>query len=188
MAWHEKFSTITTGPAAYLLQIPDLHQRHYCQKPETHIIQVSRNLKANDCSCKCNLTDDELLAYFILKYSLPISWKLFHLRPNINSALTLALLRRRSLPESYLPAIKSQKSLGTSGASFLNQLMKTHTFQLWQILSHYSSVIANQACLVEDAIWLFSQKFPSLGAQDPHLYNTGFQDFCLRQIYSAWKK
>ena len=136
MAWHGKFSTITTGPAAYLLQIPDLHQRHYCQKPETHIIQVSRNLKANDCSCKCNLTDDELLAYFILKYSLPISWKLFHLRPNINSALTLALLRRRSLPELYLPANEIQKGLRTYSVRFFNQLMQTQTLRRWPILSH----------------------------------------------------
>jgi hypothetical protein len=46
----------------------------------------------------------------------------------------------------------------------------------------------NRARSVEEAIRLVSQKFPSLGAKDPRLDETGHQDFRLRRMYSAWKK
>ena len=46
----------------------------------------------------------------------------------------------------------------------------------------------NRSRLVEDAIRLFCQKFPSLGSKDPRLDETGKQDFRLRRMFSAWKK
>ena len=125
MDWRGKVSTTTTGPATYLLQISALHQHQYSNKPETHFIPGSCNIMADDCSRKCNLTNDELLTYFNLKYTQPVSWKILHLRPEMNSVLTLALLRRRSPPYSYLPEIKRHKRLGTSGVYFANKLMQT---------------------------------------------------------------
>ena len=88
MTWHGKGSTTSTGPAAYMLQISALNQRHYCHKLETHFILGSRNRMANYCNRKWNLADNELLTYFNLKYTHPISWKMLHLRPEMNSALT----------------------------------------------------------------------------------------------------
>ena len=46
----------------------------------------------------------------------------------------------------------------------------------------------NRARSVEDAIRLVGQKFSLLGGKDPRLDSTGHQDFCLRPMYSAWKK
>ena len=43
----------------------------------------------------------------------------------------------------------------------------------------------NRARLVEDAIRLVCQKFPSLGSKDPRLDETGKQDFRLRRMFSA---
>ena len=128
MAWSGKCSTTTNEPAAYLLHISALNQRHYHHKSETHFIPGSHNIMADDCICKWNLTNDELLTYFNLKYTQPVSWKMIHLRPEMNSAMTLALLQIRSLPESYLPAIEIHKRLGTSGVRFDNQLIKNQTF------------------------------------------------------------
>ena len=50
------------------------------------------------------------------------------------------------------------------------------------------SKLENKARSVEDVVCLISQKFPSMGAKDPRLNASGKQDFCLMQIYAAWKK
>ena len=63
------------------------------------------------------------------------------------------------------------------------------TFGLrWRDRQISPSGLSNRACLVEDAIRLISQRFPSLGAKDPRLDSTGKQDFWLIRIYAAWKK
>ena len=46
----------------------------------------------------------------------------------------------------------------------------------------------NRARSVENAIRLVGQKFSLLGSSDPRLDDSGAQDFCLRRMYSAWKK
>ena len=66
--WHGKGSNTTAGPDAYLLQVSALHQSHYCHKSDTHFIPGSRNLMDDDFSRKWNITDDELLTYFSIKY------------------------------------------------------------------------------------------------------------------------
>ena len=104
---------------------------------------------ANDCSRKCNLTNDELLTYFNLKYPKQVLWQTIHLRPEINSVLNLDLLQRRYPPESYLPTIKRQERLGTSGVKFSNKLMQTQNFWRWPILSHYPKPLASVSAMDE---------------------------------------
>jgi len=50
IAWRSKGSTTTTGPAAYLLQLAALHQRHYKYKPQHFHIAGKANTMADDCS------------------------------------------------------------------------------------------------------------------------------------------
>ena len=142
MYWRGKGSTTTTGPAAYLLQVSSLHQRHYRYKPEFHHISGPSNAMADDCSRKWNLSDDELLTYFNSTYPQTSSWQLRRLRPEMNSVLISALLRRRSEPASYLPVIAKHKRHGTPGVRFANPLMRTQNFPRWPTLSHSSKPLA----------------------------------------------
>ena len=134
-AWRQKGSTTTTGPAAYLLQISSLHQRHYRYKPEFHHILGPSNAMADDCSRKWNLTDDELLTYFNFRYPQTKSWQLRRLRPEMNYALISALLRKRSEPASYLPVTEKLKKHGTPGVRFASLSTQTQIFPKWPILS-----------------------------------------------------
>jgi len=138
VAWRTKGSTTTTGPAAYLLQLSSLHQRHYRYKPELHHIPGKINTMADDCSRLWHLTDSQLIAYFNVKYPQPKSWKMLHLRSEMHSALISCLLKKRSPPESYLHEIVEPKKHGTSGVRFAPQSMQTPMFRQWPILSHSS--------------------------------------------------
>ena len=71
MVCNGKVSTTKTGPAAYLLKFSALYQHNYYHKPETHFISGFRNLMADDFIRKRNLTNDELLTYFILNIHSP---------------------------------------------------------------------------------------------------------------------
>ena len=138
MSWRQKGSTTTTGPAAYLLQVSAMHQRHYRYKPEFHHIPGPSNAMADDCSRKWYMSDSELLTYFNSRYPQNVSWQMRHLRPEMNSALISALLRKRSEPALYLPAIEKHKRHGTPGVRFVNPSMRTQTFPRWPTLSHSS--------------------------------------------------
>ena len=137
MAWRQKGSTTTTGPAAYLLQISSLHQRHFRYKPDVNYISGPSNAMADDCSRKWKLSNEELLTYFNLKYPQKRSWQLRRLRPEMNSALISALLRKRSEPASFLPAIGKLRKHGTPGVRFASPSMQTPIFPQWPIRSHY---------------------------------------------------
>ena len=143
MAWRQKGSTTTTGPAAYLLQVSSLHRRHFRYKPDVNYISGPSNVMADDCSRKWQLSDSELLTYFNSRYPQKLSWQLRHLRPEMNSALILALLRKRSAPESYLPAIEKHKRHGTPGVRFANPSMQTQIFPQWPILSRSCKPLAS---------------------------------------------
>ena len=135
VAWRNKGSTTTTGPAAYLLQVSALHQRHHRYKPEFHHIPGTANSMADDCSRLWHLTDSQLLSYFNSTYPQPSSWQLRHLRPAMLSALTSSLLRKRSTPESYLHEIKRPKRPGSYGRRFAPRSLSTRIFRRWPILS-----------------------------------------------------
>ena len=105
VAWRTKGSTTTTGAAVYLLQVSSLHQRHFrYDKPELHHIPGTINQMADDCSRLWHLSDSQLLHYFNSNYPQEKSWKMLHLRPEMNSALISSLHKKRSPPESYVPS------------------------------------------------------------------------------------
>ena len=135
VSWRQKGSTTTVGPAAYLLQLSSIHQRHFRYKPEFHHIAGDANVMADDCSRLWHLSDSELLTYFNSHYPQTQSWKMLHLRPEMNSALISCLHRKRSLPELYLPEIAKDRELGTSGVRFAPPSMSTQIFRRWPTLS-----------------------------------------------------
>ena len=68
IAWRNKCSTTTSGPAAYLLQLASLHQRHHRYQSVLHYISGPQNSMADDCIRLWHLTDSELLSYFNFTY------------------------------------------------------------------------------------------------------------------------
>ena len=66
--WRTKGSTAMTGPAAYLLQIAALHQRHHRYQNQLHYLPGPLNLMADDCSRLWNLSDSQLLTHFNSRY------------------------------------------------------------------------------------------------------------------------
>ena len=62
--WKRKGSTMTTGPAAYLLRLQSFHQQHFRYVPLQDYIPGPANAMADALSQRWNLTDNALLVYF----------------------------------------------------------------------------------------------------------------------------
>jgi hypothetical protein len=181
VSWRTKGSRTTTGPAAYLLQVSSLHRRHYRYKPEFHHIPGTANAMADDCSRLWNLNDADLLSYFNFNYPQKQSWRMHHLRPAMNSALTSSLLRQRSEPASYLPEMPKPAKHGNSGRRFAPTSMQTPTSRRWPTLSLSSKPLAcgggmgallPAATQTELARWrtpfgLSARRFPHWGPMTP---------------------
>ena len=56
------------GPAAYLLRLQALHQRHHCYLNQPDYIPGPVNAMADDASRLWHLTDDAFLAHLTLTY------------------------------------------------------------------------------------------------------------------------
>jgi hypothetical protein len=74
--WHNKGSTTSAAPAAYLLRLQSLHQRFYRHIPMHDYIPGDANRLADECSRLWRLTDSELLAHFNSLYPQTRSWQL----------------------------------------------------------------------------------------------------------------
>ena len=113
--WTKKGSTSTSVPAAYLLRLQALHQRHYGYHNRTAHIAGTANVMADDCSRLWHLTDEQLLTHFNSHYPQSLPWQQCTLRPEMNSALLSALQRKRQPPESFLLQLQRLKHGGSSG-------------------------------------------------------------------------
>ena len=143
VAWRGKGSVTTTGPAAYLLQLSALHRRHHRYKSEVQFIPGDLNIMADDCSRKWNLSDSQLVHYFNINYPQPTSWQLCHLTPEMHSALTSCLHRKRSKPELYLREPKKHSQPGPFGVRFAPPSLSTLSFPMWPIRSLSSKPLAS---------------------------------------------
>ena len=74
VVWHHKQSTSTTGPAAYLLRLNSIHQRHFRYLAKSYYLPGPANVMADDCSRMLHLSDSQLLARFNLLYPQPLPW------------------------------------------------------------------------------------------------------------------
>jgi hypothetical protein len=120
--WQWKGSATTTGPAAYLLRLQALHQRHYGYAPLQDYIPGEVNLMADVASRSGHLTDTQVLSLFESKSPQTLSWTLCQLRNPMPSALTSALLMTRSKPESLFSAPKPKTSIGSVGTNFASKV------------------------------------------------------------------
>ena len=126
--WHRKGSTTTTGPAAYLLRLAALHQRHHRYLAQHDYIPGPSNVMADDCSRLWHLTDTQLLAHFESHYPQRQPWQLFPLREQMHSALISALFKRRSEPECALNEPVPTIAIGPSGRSSATPTLSTLSY------------------------------------------------------------
>ena len=115
VVWHHKHSTTTTGPAAYLLRLNSIHQRHFRYVSKASYIPGPANQMADDCSRLWNLTDSQLLAHFNATYPQAQSWQLVTLRPEMTSSIISALQKKRPALDSLLNAPPTKTPIGGSG-------------------------------------------------------------------------
>ena len=113
--WHHKGSTTTTGPAAYLLRLNSIHQRHYRYNSFSGYIPGQANGMADDPSRLWHLSDSQLLAYFNRVYPQERPWRLVHPRPEMISSILSALHKQRPDLESLLKEPPTKMACGTSG-------------------------------------------------------------------------
>jgi hypothetical protein len=125
--WQRKGLATTTGPAAYLLRLQTIHQCHYGYAPLHDYIPGEFHLMVDVASRSGNLTDLELIAFFESKFPQTLPWKLCQLHNPMSSALTCALLMRRSKPESLFSAPKPRTSIGSAGVTFALAIESTHS-------------------------------------------------------------
>ena len=119
VVWHHKQSATTTGPAAYLLRLNSIHQRHFRYVSKASYIPGPANAMADDCSRLWHLTDSQLLAYFDRVYPQPQPWQLAHLRPDMLSSLISALQKERPDLESLLNKPPTKTPIGSNGKPLL---------------------------------------------------------------------
>jgi hypothetical protein len=91
LCWTKKGSATTSIPAAYLLQLQALHQRHYHYHSKTSHTAGTANVMADDCSRLWHLTDEQLLTHFNLHYPQNLLWIQCTLWQEMNFALLSAL-------------------------------------------------------------------------------------------------
>lgn len=128
MAWQTKGSTTTTAAPAYLLRLQALHQRHHRYLPLHSHIPGKANVMADDCSRLWQLSDAQLLSRFDSLYPQSKPWHQCHMPPELFSALTSALQRKRPEPASALATPYSKTALGHFGKHFAKSFTRTHSF------------------------------------------------------------
>ena len=113
--WHQRGSTTTMGPAAYLLRLQALHARHYKYIPTHDFLPGFLNKMADNASRLLDLSTEALLTHFDTHFPQPCSWQRCILRSETNSAVISALLKRRSEPALWTNAPKQRTSIGIAG-------------------------------------------------------------------------
>ena len=115
--WNRKGSTTTEGPAAYLLRLQALHARQYRYVPLHDFIPGHLNRMADEASRRTSYNQTELLTLFNSQFPQPKQWRACTLRSEMNSALILALHRKRCEPTSWQNESVLPKLIGDCGWS-----------------------------------------------------------------------
>jgi hypothetical protein len=115
VGWANRGSVTTRAPAAYLLRLASLHQRHYRYHATHSHIKGKANVMADDCSRLWHLPNTALLAHFNQEYPQPLPWNIAQLRPEMRSVVISALHRQRVAPQSYLNVPLHMTPRGSSG-------------------------------------------------------------------------
>lgn len=116
LAWQTKGSTTTTGPAAYLLRLQALHQRHHRYLPRLAHIAGRTNSMADDCSRLWHLSDHDLLTHFNSTYPQNKPWRLCPL-PSASLSSTISALQSKRPDPAFLRATSIPMTpVGTFGS------------------------------------------------------------------------
>ena len=121
MYWSRKGSTTTTGPPAKLLRMVAIHQRHHRYLNLKDYLEGKRNTMSDDASRLNQLDDAALLTYFNSHYPQAEPWALWTPTQQFLSAVTMALRRQTSPPESFLLVPPPPLATGTRGAPIAAQ-------------------------------------------------------------------
>ena len=142
-SWQRKGSTTTLGPAAYLLRLQALHQRHHRYLNQPDYIPGPANAMADDASRLWHLTDTAFLHHLNCTYPQNKPWKLCTLRPEMHSALIMALQCKRSEPAQFLHAPDPKIIPGFDGATIVKSWASIPCSTMWTTLSRSSKSLPN---------------------------------------------
>ena len=142
-SWQRKGSTTTLGPAAYLLRLQALHQRHHRYLNQPDYIPGPANAMADDASRLWHLSDTAFLHHLNLHYPQNKPWKLCILRPAMHSALTMALQCKRSEPAQFLLAPDPATTPGFDGATIVMNWSSIPCSAMWTTPSRSSKSLPN---------------------------------------------
>ena len=117
MFWERKGSCTTDSSPAYLLRLFGIHQRHHRYVSRHDYQPGISNKMADDASRLFHLSDKQFLAHFNSHYPQKKSYKIVHPRPELVSAVILALHRKTSSVESLLVDPPPPAPTGDSGFS-----------------------------------------------------------------------
>ena len=128
--------------ASYLLRLLALHRRHYRYSSICDHISGILNRMADDASRLWKFTDKKFLSHMNLTYPQNYCWRLCSLRPQLNSALNLALSKIRLDTESFLLAIHPTHRSGTRGSISQRPLDSMRYFQPFRTASPSSTFLS----------------------------------------------
>jgi hypothetical protein len=126
---------MTVGPAAYLILLQVLHQRHNQYAPLHAYIPGGVNLMADATTRSWNLSDDVLLPHFECKLPQMLPWTLCQLSKPISSALNTVLLMKRYELALLFGAPKPKTNIGRGGTNFALTTTLTHSYAAGKTLS-----------------------------------------------------
>lgn len=147
--WQRKGSTTTLGPTAYLLRLQAIHKRHHRYIALHDYVPVKRNVLADICSRRCNLSDNQLLTLFNSEYPQTEPWTMCHFRPQMLSALTCPLFRKQCDLESLLNGPQHWINIGNNGTNSVSATTLTHFFATGKTQHQSSRCLANDTVMVD---------------------------------------
>jgi hypothetical protein len=120
-----KGSATFTGPPAYLCRLGSLHQRTHRYRLRADYLPGPLNVMSDDLSRLWDLSDTEIALHFSRLYPQAQPWVHCHLRPEMSSAVILALSSKRCDPASLLDAKSLPPLTGNAGAHSVNNMAWT---------------------------------------------------------------
>jgi hypothetical protein len=185
-AWQRKGSCTTLGPAAYLLRLLSLHQRHFRYRSTFDYLPGPLNVMADDVSRRWDLSDDLLLTHFNTAYPQTQPWQLLSLRPTMLSALITALSCKRCNRALFLPDLDPATLPGFDGPTIATHWV-SHRYAPNSTIRYHSSkslpivtepAASHPVVKLSDLVpWkgpsaLSPRQWPYWGPQTPVLQNT----------------
>ena len=147
--WSRKGSTTTTKAPAYLLKALAFHQRHHRYVPREDHIDGVDNLPGDKASRLFHLSDTEFLQYFNTTFPQAEPWHLWTPSQEFTSAVTSALLSKKSSMALLLNDPEPTITCGTDGVPTVNHWAWTPFSQISKTPSQ-SSKSLQDACAQEN--------------------------------------